>query len=90
LGKGIAKGECVQACLCEIKRLALIRAALSAGYDYPITWYGKNLPSGKGGGAVPLGPLCGLKQRRFPVDHKILSRHTANAVLKQAGIPKQF
>jgi hypothetical protein len=29
-------------------------------------------------------------QRYFPVDHKILSRHTANAVLKQAGIPKQF
>ena len=26
----------------------------------------------------------------FPVDHKILSRHTANGVLKQAGIPKQF
>jgi hypothetical protein len=31
-----------------------------------------------------------ITQRRFPVDHKILSRHTANAVLKQAGIPKQF
>ncbi|MHB8654299.1 MAG: type II toxin-antitoxin system HicA family toxin [Terriglobia bacterium] len=28
--------------------------------------------------------------RRFPVDHSIVSRHTANAVLKQAGIPKQF
>jgi len=26
----------------------------------------------------------------FPVDHKILSRHTANGVLKQAGLPKQF
>jgi len=31
-----------------------------------------------------------ITERRFPVDHKILSRHTANAVLKQAGIPKQF
>ena len=31
-----------------------------------------------------------MTDRRFPVDHKILSRHTANAVLKQAGIPKQF
>ncbi len=31
-----------------------------------------------------------LTDRRFPVDHKILSRHTANAVLKQAGIPKHF
>ncbi|MDP2829704.1 MAG: type II toxin-antitoxin system HicA family toxin [Sulfuricellaceae bacterium] len=27
---------------------------------------------------------------RFPVDQKIKSRHTANAVLKQAGLPKQF
>ena len=27
---------------------------------------------------------------RFPVDHKIKSRHTANAVLKQAGLPKEF
>ena len=32
-------------------------------------------------------PITGL---RFPVDHKIVSRHTANAVLKQAGIAKQF
>jgi hypothetical protein len=31
-----------------------------------------------------------ITERRFPVDHKILSRHTANAVLRQAGIPKQF
>jgi len=31
-----------------------------------------------------------ITERRFPVDHKILSRHTANAVLKQAGFPKQF
>jgi hypothetical protein len=31
-----------------------------------------------------------ITERRFPVDHKILSRHTANAVLKQAGILKQF
>jgi hypothetical protein len=31
-----------------------------------------------------------ITDRRFPVDRKILSRHTANAVLKQAGIPKQF
>jgi hypothetical protein len=26
----------------------------------------------------------------FVVDSKIKSRHTANAVLKQAGLPKQF
>jgi len=31
-----------------------------------------------------------ITDRRFPVDHAIQSRHTANAVLKQAGIPKQF
>ncbi len=31
-----------------------------------------------------------ITNRRFPVGHNILSRHTANAVLKQAGIPKQF
>jgi predicted RNA binding protein YcfA (HicA-like mRNA interferase family) len=29
-------------------------------------------------------------QRRFPVDGKILSRHTANAILKQAGIASGF
>ena len=31
-----------------------------------------------------------ITQRRFPVDRKILSRHTANAVLRQAGVAKQF
>ncbi|MBX3706824.1 MAG: type II toxin-antitoxin system HicA family toxin [Pseudomonadales bacterium] len=31
-----------------------------------------------------------ISDRRFPVDHKIKSRHTANAVLKQAGLPKAF
>jgi hypothetical protein len=31
-----------------------------------------------------------ITRRYFPVDYKILSRHTANGVLKQAGIPKQF
>jgi hypothetical protein len=28
--------------------------------------------------------------KRFPVDHTIKSRHTANAVLKQAGLNKAF
>jgi hypothetical protein len=28
--------------------------------------------------------------RHFPVDSKIKSRHTANGILKQAGLPKQF
>ncbi len=31
-----------------------------------------------------------ISKRRFPVDSKILSRHTANAVLRQAGLPKAF
>jgi hypothetical protein len=41
---------------------------------------------GKGDHKIRYSPIT---QRRFPVDHKILSRHTANAVLKQAGIAKQ-
>jgi hypothetical protein len=28
--------------------------------------------------------------KNFPVDSKILSRHTANAIMKQAGLPKEF
>lgn len=31
-----------------------------------------------------------ISQHRFTVDNNIKSRHTANAVLKQAGLPKQF
>jgi hypothetical protein len=31
-----------------------------------------------------------ITQRRFVVDSAIKSRHTANAVLKQAGLPKAF
>ena len=31
-----------------------------------------------------------IRQRNFVVDGKIKSRHTANAVLKQAGIDKKF
>ena len=41
---------------------------------------------GRGGHEICYSPIT---LRRFPVDHKIQSRHTANAVLKQAGIPKQ-
>jgi predicted RNA binding protein YcfA (HicA-like mRNA interferase family) len=28
--------------------------------------------------------------RKFTVDNKIKSRHTANGILKQAGLPKAF
>ncbi len=31
-----------------------------------------------------------ITNRHFPVDSKIKSRHTANGILKQAGLPKQF
>lgn len=42
---------------------------------------------GKGDHEIWYSPLT---DRRFPVDAKIRSRHTANAVLKQAGLPKEF
>ena len=38
---------------------------------------------GKGDHEIWFSPIT---KRRFPVDGKILSRHTANAVLAQAGI----
>ena len=42
---------------------------------------------GKGDHEIWHSPLNG---RRFPVDQKIKSRHTANGILKQAGLPKAF
>lgn len=42
---------------------------------------------GKGDHEIWYSPIT---QRRFVVDGAIKSRHTANAVLKQAGLPKQF
>jgi HicA toxin of bacterial toxin-antitoxin, len=42
---------------------------------------------GKGDHEIWFSPLT---QRRFVVDGRIKSRHTANAVLKQAGIAPQF
>lgn len=42
---------------------------------------------GKGDHELWFSPIT---QRRFVVDSAIKSRHTANAVLKQAGISKQF
>jgi len=43
--------------------------------------------SGKGDHEIWFSPRT---QRTFPVDSKIRSRHTANGVLKQAGLAKQF
>ncbi|WP_295434761.1 type II toxin-antitoxin system HicA family toxin [uncultured Thiodictyon sp.] len=42
---------------------------------------------GKGDHDIWESPISG---RRFPVDSKIVSRHTANAVLKQAGLARAF
>lgn len=42
---------------------------------------------GKGDHEIWSSPTTGV---RFPIDSKIKSRHTANAVLKQAGLPKKF
>ncbi|MEA5533718.1 type II toxin-antitoxin system HicA family toxin [Crocosphaera sp. XPORK-15E] len=42
---------------------------------------------GKGDNEIWYSPLT---QRRFVVDNTIKSRHTANAVLKQAGLSKAF
>jgi hypothetical protein len=42
---------------------------------------------GKGDHEIWFSPIT---QRRFTVDSEIKSRHTANAVLKQAGIEKRF
>ena len=43
--------------------------------------------AGKGDHEVWFSPIT---QVHFVVDSKIKSRHTANAVLKQAGLPKRF
>ena len=42
---------------------------------------------GKGDHDIWFSPIT---NRHITVDGKILSRHTANAVLKQAGLGKQF
>jgi len=42
---------------------------------------------GKGDHEIWFSPKT---NRKFPVDANIKSKHTANAVLKQAGLPKAF
>ncbi|GAA6751415.1 type II toxin-antitoxin system HicA family toxin [Thermus antranikianii] len=58
----------------EVKRL------LREAGCYPVR-------QGKGDHEIWFSPITG---RRFVVDSKIKSRHTPNAVLKQAGLPKKF
>jgi len=43
--------------------------------------------TGKGDHEIWRSPITG---QNFPVDNVIKSRHTANGVLKQAGLPKAF
>ena len=45
------------------------------------------LRQGRGDHEIWFSPISG---RSFPVDSHIKSRHTANAVLMQAGLPKAF
>ena len=45
------------------------------------------LRTGKGDHEIWYSPLT---KTHFVVDAKIKSRHTANAVCRQAGLPKQF
>lgn len=42
---------------------------------------------GKGDHEIWYSPIT---KRYFTVDHSVKSRHTANAALKQAGLPKAF
>ena len=42
---------------------------------------------GKGDHEIWYSPITNI---RFPVDNKTKSRHTANGILKQAGLPKRF
>jgi len=42
---------------------------------------------GRGDHEIWYSPITNIN---FVVDQKIKSRHTANAVLKQAGLPKKF
>jgi hypothetical protein len=57
----------------------LKRILTSAGCRY--------LRAGKGDHEIWFSPIS---KQNFPVDSDIKSRHTANQVLKQAGLPKQF
>lgn len=43
--------------------------------------------AGKGSHQIWYSPISG---RRFPVPTRITSQHTANGILKNAGLPKAF
>lgn len=48
---------------------------------------GQRVRQGRGDHEIWFSPVSG---RHFPVDSNTRSRHTANAVLKQAGLGKAF
>ncbi|MFZ4539487.1 type II toxin-antitoxin system HicA family toxin [Propionivibrio sp.] len=58
---------------------ALIRLLRRAGCHF--------VRDGKGDHQIWYSPIS---HKNFTVDSKILSRHTANGTLVQAGLPKQF
>jgi predicted RNA binding protein YcfA (HicA-like mRNA interferase family) len=58
---------------------ALRRSLVRAGCTF--------VRAGKGSHEIWQSPITG---RRFPVPVGIVSRHTANGVLEQAGLPKVF
>jgi len=57
-----------------------VMKALRAAKCYP-------LRPGNGDHYIWHSPRTGIN---FPVDSCIKSRHTANGIMKQAGLPKQF
>jgi hypothetical protein len=63
-----------------------------AGYTEPLKQHLREAGckferQGKGDHEIWYSPITRI---RFVVDQNIKSRHTANAVLKQAGLPKTF
>lgn len=58
---------------------SLKRLLQSAGCEF--------VRAGRGDHEIWRSPITGV---HFVVDGKVKSRHTANAVLRQAGLPKKF
>ena len=58
----------------------LLEILKEAGCNY-------HAPAHRGNHDIWFSPITGIY---FPFDSKILSHHTANAILKIAGLPEQF
>jgi predicted RNA binding protein YcfA (HicA-like mRNA interferase family) len=72
----ISHGGCRRVASISVGVISVLRAA-GWRHDRP----------GKGDHEVWVNQATG---KHVAVDGKILSRHTANEILKQAGLPKQF